>query len=251
MRSEVCAASGARGGAGPRRRRRAAQARRTLADVKAELTVLSGQIEQLRDELVRSGAAGGLPTEAGDGADPARPARGGAAAADRPGRRADQRRHPHRRRRQQPGRRHRVPPDRARRRRHQRQAGAGAARRRRHPAAAAAGGAGGGAARAAARWRSASRRTSTPRWRRPTPATTPRRRSSSRRFLQDYPGGPLSTEAQYRRGEALAAHRGLARRGAQLPRRLQRRAAGPAGAARALPAGGEPRQARAGRTRPA
>ena len=34
----------------------------TLADVKAQLTVLSGQIEQLRDELVRTGAAGGLPT---------------------------------------------------------------------------------------------------------------------------------------------------------------------------------------------
>ncbi len=32
-----------------------------LADVKAELTMLNGQIEQLRNELVRSGAAGGLP----------------------------------------------------------------------------------------------------------------------------------------------------------------------------------------------
>ena len=32
-----------------------------LADVKAELTTLNGQIEQLRNELVRSGAAGGLP----------------------------------------------------------------------------------------------------------------------------------------------------------------------------------------------
>ena len=39
----------------------------TLADVKAELTVLNGQIEQLRNELVRTGAAGGLPTEAATG----------------------------------------------------------------------------------------------------------------------------------------------------------------------------------------
>ena len=38
-------------------------AAQNLADIKAELTVLDGQIEQLRDELVRSGAAGGLPTE--------------------------------------------------------------------------------------------------------------------------------------------------------------------------------------------
>ena len=35
----------------------------TLADIKAELTVLNGQIEQLRNELVRSGAAGGLPAD--------------------------------------------------------------------------------------------------------------------------------------------------------------------------------------------
>ena len=41
-----------------------AQDRRTLADVKAELTVLNGQIQQLRDELVRTGAAGGLPGQA-------------------------------------------------------------------------------------------------------------------------------------------------------------------------------------------
>lgn len=38
-----------------------AQDKRTLADVKAELSVLSNQIQQLRDELVRTGAAGGLP----------------------------------------------------------------------------------------------------------------------------------------------------------------------------------------------
>jgi tol-pal system protein YbgF len=36
-------------------------AAQNLADVKAELTVLDRQIEQLRDELVRRGAAGGLP----------------------------------------------------------------------------------------------------------------------------------------------------------------------------------------------
>ncbi len=54
--------------------------------------MLNGQIEQLRNELVRTGAAGGPADRAGDGADPARPARGGAAPADRPGRRADQRR---------------------------------------------------------------------------------------------------------------------------------------------------------------
>ena len=35
----------------------------TLADIKAELTVLSGQIEQLRNELVRSGSSGGLPVD--------------------------------------------------------------------------------------------------------------------------------------------------------------------------------------------
>jgi tol-pal system protein YbgF len=35
-----------------------------LADIQAELTVLNGQIEQLRNELVRSGAAGGLPVDA-------------------------------------------------------------------------------------------------------------------------------------------------------------------------------------------
>jgi tol-pal system protein YbgF len=44
-----------------------AQDGRTLADVKAELTVLNGQIQQLRDELVRTGAAGGLPAEAASG----------------------------------------------------------------------------------------------------------------------------------------------------------------------------------------
>jgi tol-pal system protein YbgF len=44
-----------------------AQDKPTLADVKAELTTLSGQIEQLRNELVRTGAAGGLPAEAATG----------------------------------------------------------------------------------------------------------------------------------------------------------------------------------------
>ena len=44
-----------------------AQDQRTLADVKAELTVLNGQIQQLRDELVRTGAAAGLPAEAATG----------------------------------------------------------------------------------------------------------------------------------------------------------------------------------------
>ena len=47
--------------------------------------------------------------------------------------------------------------------------------------------------------------TSTRRWRRRTPARTPRRRTLFGSFLADYPGGPLSTEAQFRRGEALAA----------------------------------------------
>lgn len=38
-----------------------AHAQTTIADVKAELGVLDGQIEQLRNELVRTGAARGLP----------------------------------------------------------------------------------------------------------------------------------------------------------------------------------------------
>jgi tol-pal system protein YbgF len=38
-------------------------AAQNLADIRAELTVLDGQIEQLRNELVRRGAAGGLPQE--------------------------------------------------------------------------------------------------------------------------------------------------------------------------------------------
>jgi tol-pal system protein YbgF len=38
-------------------------AAQNLADVRAELTVLDSQIEQLREELVRSGAAQGLPTD--------------------------------------------------------------------------------------------------------------------------------------------------------------------------------------------
>lgn len=35
----------------------------TVADIRAELRVLDGQIQQLRDELVQRGAAGGLPTD--------------------------------------------------------------------------------------------------------------------------------------------------------------------------------------------
>ena len=35
----------------------------SLADIKAELTLLDGQIEQLRDELVRQGSARGLPED--------------------------------------------------------------------------------------------------------------------------------------------------------------------------------------------
>ncbi len=41
----------------------AAAQQQSLADVKAELTLLDGQIEQLRDELVRRGSAGGLPAD--------------------------------------------------------------------------------------------------------------------------------------------------------------------------------------------
>src|SRR5687768_8231303 len=41
----------------------AAAQEQSLADVKAELTVLDGQIELLRDELVRRGSAGGLPAD--------------------------------------------------------------------------------------------------------------------------------------------------------------------------------------------
>ncbi len=37
---------------------------KTVADVKAELGVLDGQVEQLRNELVRTGAARGLPSNA-------------------------------------------------------------------------------------------------------------------------------------------------------------------------------------------
>ena len=40
-----------------------AAAQSTVADVKAELEVLDGQIEQLRDELVKTGAARGLPAD--------------------------------------------------------------------------------------------------------------------------------------------------------------------------------------------
>jgi tol-pal system protein YbgF len=35
----------------------------TVADVRAQLTTLNGQIQELRDELVRQGAAGGLPRD--------------------------------------------------------------------------------------------------------------------------------------------------------------------------------------------
>ncbi len=35
----------------------------TLADIRAELTILNGQVQQLRDELVRSGSGGGLPSD--------------------------------------------------------------------------------------------------------------------------------------------------------------------------------------------
>jgi tol-pal system protein YbgF len=41
----------------------AALAAQTVADVRAELTVLDGQIQQLRDQLVQRGAAGGLPAD--------------------------------------------------------------------------------------------------------------------------------------------------------------------------------------------
>jgi tol-pal system protein YbgF len=40
-----------------------AAAQQTVADVKAELGLLGGQIAQLRNELVRTGAAGGLPSD--------------------------------------------------------------------------------------------------------------------------------------------------------------------------------------------
>ncbi|HMQ95379.1 MAG TPA: tol-pal system protein YbgF [Amaricoccus sp.] len=39
-----------------------AQKAQTVADVRAELGVLNGQVQQLRDQLVQSGAAGGLST---------------------------------------------------------------------------------------------------------------------------------------------------------------------------------------------
>ena len=55
-------------------------------------------------------------------------------------------------------------------------------------------------------------------------------------FLATYPGGPLSAEAQFRRGEALARDRRVARRRAQLSRRVQRRAGGPVRAAGAAAA---------------
>ncbi len=41
-----------------------AAAEQTVADVKAELGVLAGQIQELRNELVRTGAARGLPSDA-------------------------------------------------------------------------------------------------------------------------------------------------------------------------------------------
>lgn len=39
-------------------------ATQTVADVQAELLVLNGQVQQLRDQLVQQGASGGLPVEA-------------------------------------------------------------------------------------------------------------------------------------------------------------------------------------------
>ena len=39
-----------------------AQKAQTVADIRAELGVLNGQVQQLRDQLVQSGAAGGLST---------------------------------------------------------------------------------------------------------------------------------------------------------------------------------------------
>ena len=86
-------AAAALGLAAPRRR-----AAETVADIRAELDLLNGQIEQLRNELVRSGAGARPAGRPRHRADPARPARGRAPAADRPGRRADQRHRPHRRR---------------------------------------------------------------------------------------------------------------------------------------------------------
>jgi tol-pal system protein YbgF len=41
----------------------AAPAQTTLADIREELTILNGQIQQLRDELVRTGSASGLPRD--------------------------------------------------------------------------------------------------------------------------------------------------------------------------------------------
>jgi tol-pal system protein YbgF len=41
----------------------AASAQSTLADIREELTILNGQIQQLRDELVRTGTASGLPRD--------------------------------------------------------------------------------------------------------------------------------------------------------------------------------------------
>jgi tol-pal system protein YbgF len=43
-----------------------AQSGRTVADLRAELSVLSAQVQQLRDQLVQRGAAGGLPGNPAD-----------------------------------------------------------------------------------------------------------------------------------------------------------------------------------------
>jgi tol-pal system protein YbgF len=40
-----------------------APAQTTLADIREELTILNGQVQQLRDELVRTGSASGLPRD--------------------------------------------------------------------------------------------------------------------------------------------------------------------------------------------
>ena len=204
-----------------------AQDQRTLADVKAELTVLNGQIQQLRDELVRTGAAAGLPAEAATGLA-----------------RLDQLEAELRFLTDrvdvltndviritedaiEPRRRHRVPPDRARGRRHERQARAGAARRRGHPAPPAPGGGGGGAGRRrgaggdrAVGLRRRGRRGGRRRQRQGGRALRRLPRDLPRRAALDRGAVPP------RRGAGGADE--LARRGAQLPRRLQRRAAGPA-----------------------
>ena len=206
--------------------------------------MLNGQIEQLRNELVRSGAAGGLP------ADPA------SALTRLDQLEAELRRltdrvdvltndvEPHRRGRDQPGRRHRVPPDRARGRRHQR---AGPS-----PSRSAAASRGRGRGRSRRRWRpegtGALAVTEQADFDAAVAAADAGDNAKAAALFGDVPadlsGRPAVDRGAVppRRGAGGAG--GLARGGAELPRRLQRRAAGPAGAARALPARGQPRQAR-------